>query len=572
MEGKTTHNNFVAKHTHSGPRGHLLVLSARTPMALTRLAEALASDLSAAAPDPADLEYTCLANPVQLPVRRYFVFESIEQLRRQLAEPGETSLPAKGPTRPAVPVFLFPGGGVQHINMARDLYQSESYFKQVVDEGLQYAGRINEGVDFLGRLYPADARNNAELTDPEIALPLLFIIEYALARFLLFLGITPAAMIGHSLGEYVAAAIAGVFTYQEGIRIVSARGRLMKKVEPGLMLSVAAPVEAVRPFLGEAVSVGAINSPGHCMLSGNAAQIRTLRATLEAQGVQAKLLHIAVASHSHLMEPILDEFREVLRSIPVRQPEHLFISNLYGAWSTDLSFDAEYWVKHLRQPVLFSDGIARIRQAFPGCTFVEVGPGHTLSNLVNIHRQDGEAGPTVNLLRHPLSEADDQRFLLGALGELWSYGCPLDAGRLSADRSGKPVLLPALAALGTGPAAGEETAGEQAADPEDTGAAPLKSKIQSVLQQYLRRPVDIHDPILGYGLDNQDIAAISRQLEAELQLNLSRVLLLQHPTIENLVRFCRERHRPEPVSREDSQNRLDKAKSKIEKMRSVVRK
>lgn len=547
---------------------HLAVLSAKSMAIMTEVYEQLSVYLSANAIDINDLEYTFLSSPIRFSVKRHLVFDDISQLRRKLANPEELSTHYGSRDGQTKAVFLFPGGGAQHINMARDLYFSERYFKEIIDEGLEYAKQLNPDIDFFSKLYPRDDKDYSYVAEPELALPLLFIVEYALARFLIHLGIVPSAMIGHSLGEYVAACIAGVFTYVEGIKIVSTRGKLMGKVESGLMLSVAHATEDLKQFFSEGISIGAINSPNHCMLSGDAGQIMAMKEKLEMANIQAKLIHIAVASHSHLMEPILDEFREVFQSIKIKSPDHSFVSNLYGDWSDNYSFDSDYWVRHLRHPVLFSAGILKILRSFPHCTFIEVGPGHVLSNLVNIHKHSENEFQTINILRHPLNETDDQKFFLEALGELWCLGFNVDALNYFGDTGRTLTTVTSLSEA----IANANLSRREASYSSDQGTSRLAAEIKDVLEEYLCRSVNINDNILGYGLDDMNIADLNVYFEEKFHFSISRTLLLQYSTVEQLSRLCREQLFKKSAVKDDLSERVAKARSNIEKMRSVKRK
>jgi phthiocerol/phenolphthiocerol synthesis type-I polyketide synthase E len=440
----------------------LLLFATATEKAGRHIVQHLAAYLNShPSIDIAALEYTLITGRTDFNYRHYLVYPD---KGAQLQTPAALAASIQSfctLTRKPAPVFLFPGGGAQHVNMARRLYDSEPYFKQVVDEGLHYAQKINDA-DYSKLLYSVDRSDQTELTDPETALPLLFIIEYALAKFLMYLGVVPAAMIGHSLGEYVAACMAGVFTYEDALKIVCGRGRLMKQVEPGLMLSVAAPIEDLASFADGTVSTGAINSPGHCMLSGRKQDIINLQERLQQNDIQAKIIHISVASHSFLMEPILEEFRKVLQSVTINQPTLPFISNLYGDWNHQHTIDVEYWVRHLRETVRFSQGIHTILASLQDCVFIEAGPGHTLSNLVRLHIQNTPAAQVVNLLRHPLTAVDDDCFFLNAVGELWSYGCHIDWMNYFYNGKGEPLLLPPFF---------QDQASELALDTADTSAA-----------------------------------------------------------------------------------------------------
>jgi acyl transferase domain-containing protein len=420
----------------------IVPFSAGSADSLSFLLKEFPSDVNANDPISAgDLEYTLLSSGNNGPWRAFVVASDTAGASGMLLDAVGAVRKYYSPRKRGRPVFLFPGGGAQHVNMARQIYLSETFFGQTVDEGIGYARELT-GVDYLALLYPSREEANAEITDPEVALPLLFVIEYSIARYLIHLGLAPGAMMGHSLGEYVAAATAGVFSYRDAVKIVCRRGALMKKVEAGLMLSVAAGADVVRGYLDIGISIGAINSPGHCMLSGRKEDVKRLKSRLECDGIQVKVIHISVASHSAMMDPILNEFREVFAGIEIHPPSIPFVSNLTGDWVEGYLPDADYWTSHLRNTVRFSDGLLKLAAAFPDSVLIESGPGNTLANLCRLHFSDPQKNPVINVLRHPLGAENDVSFFLQAIGELWANGYPIDRDAYFAGQSRKKIMLP----------------------------------------------------------------------------------------------------------------------------------
>ncbi len=413
---------------------HLLLVTGKTARSLQANASQLAAALDSwqGAVPLAQVAHTLMNGRSHFAHRRFVVAASAREAAQQLLEVAQTHLPQSPRQAPPL-VLLFPGGGVQHVNMGRRLYQCNATFRAVVDQGLAYL-QVLSGHDYHDLLYPPGQQtpdgppagwSYDSLTDPPVALPLLLIVEYALGKLVLELGLKPQALVGHSLGEYVAASLAGVFSLEEAVRIVYHRGRLMGQVKPGLMLSVAAGRGQVEPLLAEHawltqhVSLAAVNSPGQVVLSGRARALHQLQELLTGKGIESKVLHIAVASHSLLMEPILEEFRAVLSSVAYRPAQLPLVSNRQGGWLGDQVPGVDYWVGHLRETVQFSAGIQAVLQALPGSVFAEVGPGNSLSVLVGQHEP---AAGTVSLLPHALRQTDEQAYLLEGLGQLWRYG------------------------------------------------------------------------------------------------------------------------------------------------------
>jgi thioesterase domain-containing protein/malonyl CoA-acyl carrier protein transacylase/NAD(P)-dependent dehydrogenase (short-subunit alcohol dehydrogenase family) len=345
---------------------------------------------------------------------------------------------------------MFPGGAAQYPNMGRELYQTEPVYREAVDTCLAHLGPVAAG-DLRARLFPAPGEEDAAaraLERPSVGLPAIFITEYALARLWQSWGIEPAAMTGHSLGEYACACLAGVMTVQEALSLVVLRGELFERVEAGVMLSVRLPEHALRPLLSGELSLAAVNAPEACVASGLEGPIAALEAVLDSRGAEHSRLKITVPAHSSHLDPVLDEFGRRVASFRLQPPRRPWISNLSGTWITpEQATDPAYWVRHLRQPVRFSDGLQELLRS-PDRVFLEVGPGQTLSSLVRAHQGLAGLHPPLAVLastRHPQAADPDLRTILTALGRLWAAGAPVDWARLHAGRLRQRVPLPSYA-------------------------------------------------------------------------------------------------------------------------------
>jgi acyl transferase domain-containing protein/acyl carrier protein len=256
-----------------------------------------------------------------------------------------------------------------------------------------------------------------ELRQTWLAQPALFTLEYALACLLMSWGIAPAAMIGHSIGEYVAACLSGVFSLEDALAIVAVRGKLMQQTESGAMVATDLPEREVRQLLPAGVDVAAVNGPAQTVLSGREPDIARLEELLLARGASSVRLRTSHAFHSATMDPILDEFRAQLQVVKLRPPTVPYISNLTGTWQTARAAVADYWVEHLRQSVKFGDGCHElVRNGH--LTFVEVGPGPALSKLA---QQFLRATPNGTAFHVGLT----QNSLADGLGKLWTCGVPI---------------------------------------------------------------------------------------------------------------------------------------------------
>jgi acyl transferase domain-containing protein/acyl carrier protein/SAM-dependent methyltransferase len=314
-------------------------------------------------------------------------------------------------------VFMFSGQGSQYVNMAKQLYENIPSFKDDVDKGFKIAGKqLDVRKVWLGD-EDADLINHTAYTQP-----LLFIFEYALCRFIMKLGIKPDTMIGHSLGEYTAACIAGVFSFEDALKLVITRGRLMQSLPPGNMMVISITEEALLPLLPGSIAIAGINSNRSCVVSGKPGDVKQFKIDMEAAGYECRILRISHASHSPMMEPVLDEFREAFDGVKMEEPTIPLVSNRTGRFASSKEIKtAEYWTAHLRNAVRFYDGIKEL-SAFSNCIFIELGPGNTLSTLANQALAERNDCSVVNLMRHPKEEALDEHYLLRKLGSLWLKG------------------------------------------------------------------------------------------------------------------------------------------------------
>jgi amino acid adenylation domain-containing protein len=335
--------------------------------------------------------------------------------------------------------FLFSGQGAQHPGMGADLYRFEPTFRGEVDRACEILRPIL-GLDLRASLYPAagdEAAAARRLAQTEITQPALFAIEHALARQWMAWGVRPAAMIGHSIGEYVAACIAGVFSLEEALAVVAERGRLMAAMAPGAMLAVSLPEAEVLPWLTPELSVAAVNGPRRTVVAGPEPAIAGLEAALAGRGIDRRRLRTSHAFHSAAMEPALAPFAERLRRLRLAPPSVPFVSNVTGTWITAAeATDPAYWVRHLRGTVRFAGGLAELLRE-PGRLLLEVGPGNSLATLAR------EGGATAFAsLPHPSDRRSDLAFLLTSLGRLWLAGVEVDWPAFHAGERRLRVPLP----------------------------------------------------------------------------------------------------------------------------------
>lgn len=390
----------------------LLPLSARSQSALSLQAARLATHLREhPSQSLRDIAHTLQHGRQHFAFRAAWVCATREEAIEALEAGVGDSAPVPVSTRP---VFLFPGQGSQSIGMARCLYMTEPAFRDDVDRGL--AALAGMPVATLVR----DAllgRECARIDDTEVAQPALFILCHALARWCMACGIVPDAMIGHSLGEFVAATLAGVMSSEDAVRLVATRGRLMQAQPRGAMLAVGASVDELAGELDD-LAVAAVNGARSIVLSGSLEAIERLERALHLRDVPVSRLRTSHAFHGPSMQGAVDHWREALRQVRMSAPRMRYVSNVTGDWiDAGQAMDPDYWVAHLLGTVRFADGISTVTAGDPA-VFIEVGPGRALAQLVR--RITGTAIPVVGLMDMPVIQ--DDGWLGAARGRLWCAG------------------------------------------------------------------------------------------------------------------------------------------------------
>ena len=426
----------------------ILCLSGRTKSALDANGQALAAHLRAHPDLPlADVAYTLKQGRRGFEKRRVLVAETATEAA-DLLEAGDPQRVFTHDRLGASPevVFMFPGGGAQYPDMARDLYETEPVFAEWMDRGLDHLQkRLDHDIRALWLPEP-DKRAEAAraLTRPSAQLPLIMIVEYALAQLWIGWGVRPAAMVGHSMGENTAACLAGVMSFEDCIDLVLLRGRLFDTVPAGGMLSISLPLDEVRGIVGRDLDIASVNAPGLTAVSGPQAALDRLSATLAGRDIDHQRIPIDIAAHSRMLDPILDEYRDFLASIPLDAPRLPVLSNRTGEVLTqEQARDPDYWVEQLRNTVRFADCIATL-SARPGRVYLEVGPGNTLSALARMH-PDVAQGQVLASLRHADQDAADDAFFFGVIGRLWACGVEADWAQVWGEGKRQRLSLPTYA-------------------------------------------------------------------------------------------------------------------------------
>ena len=421
-------------------REQLLVLSARSPEALETATSRLRAHLEREPEVPlADVAFTLQSGRRRFAQRRALVASGTAEAAALLADPGAGTVQTGSSAVDAGSVaFLFPGQGAQSVGMALNLYESDLAFRADVD-GCAEVLRPLLGFDLREVLYPppgAEALAAERLAPTAVTQPALFVIEYSLAQAWLRLGVEPDGMIGHSVGEYVAACLGGTFERDEALRLVAERGRLIQELPGGTMLAVRAGADAVRRLLPADLEIAGENAPNQTVVSGETDAIARFEAILEEHALAARRLATSHAFHSAMMDPILEPFGRAVAATRRSAPTRRWISSVTGDWITDeQASSTDYWVEQLRRPVLFATGVARLLDD-PARIALEVGPERHLSGMTKQALPDRAPGVVT------LGSGPGPASLLVPAGQLWIAGAALDWEAVHGGAARRRIPLP----------------------------------------------------------------------------------------------------------------------------------
>lgn len=416
----------------SGPE--IIVLSARTPSALQSQAERLREALQRPA-NFAAVAWTLQSGRRELAWRLAIVASTAAEAVSRLSQ---ASLPEQPAGTAPDCCFMFPGQGTQQPGMGRALYQTQPHFRADVERCLGQLDDVTARSVRAGAFGP-DEVSPETLGQTGLAQPALFILQYALARLLMSVGITPRAMIGHSLGEFVAATLAGVFEIGDALRLVALRARLMQALPPGAMAGLLCREADIGARLPSDLSIAACNEPGRTIVAGPAASLEAFCADMAGHGIESVPLQVSHAFHSAMMDPVVAPLADALKHIKLRPPSIPFASTVSGAWITaDQATDPAYWAQHLRRTVRFSAALTTLAEDHQS-VLLEVGPGKTLTSIAIRHGVK-DAWPTLSLTGNGADAV--QSCLMSMIARLWERGLTIDWSGLRPDPKPQKVRLP----------------------------------------------------------------------------------------------------------------------------------
>ncbi|GAA2268784.1 MULTISPECIES: type I polyketide synthase [Kitasatospora] len=433
----------------SAPAGEgwqLLPFSAKSAAGLDDLSARLGRHLGgvgdAELPDAA---WTLQTGRTAHPHRRYVVArtaaEAVEELETAKA-PGRAARKTRREAPPVV--FTFPGNGGQHLGMTRELYRTDARFRVDIDACSEHV-LAEQGLDPRRLVDPApddEERVRKELALGIIAQTGVFVVEYALARAFARWGVRPSAVVGHSLGAYAAACVAGVFSFPDAIKLVGKRTELLAGLKPGAMAAVRLPEADLLPLLPEGVGIGAISGPDQVSVSGPKDLVEQFVEEAAAAGHEVRLLKIPGAGHSSLVDPVLDEFEAFVAGIELNEPSVPVISDTTGTWVEPARIATPgYWRDHMRRTVRYHEVLDTLA-AIPHSVLVECGPGTSLSSLARRHPQLREEHEILQALPHPTDPTSDVKILLAALGGLWAAGADVAWPELHAPQTPRKTAVP----------------------------------------------------------------------------------------------------------------------------------
>jgi amino acid adenylation domain-containing protein len=528
----------------------------------------------------ADVAFTLQTTRAVFQHRRFAVASTTGELAEKLRAGTGSSQEVKSIKEiPGEVVFMFPGQGSQYLNMGRELYENEAVYRQAVDECAEELGKYLE-TDIRAVIYPKEGNGKAEekLKNTRFTQPALFVTEYALAKLWMSWGIEPSLLCGHSIGEFVAAHLAGVFSLADALKLVAVRGRLVSELPRGSMLSVRMDADQISTLMPEPLSIAAINSQKLCVVAGHDEDIAAFASVLDGKGIPNRVLQTSHAFHSVMMEPVVAEFRKVVDGVVLNAPQKRIVSTVSGTLLTDAqATDPAYWAKHLRLTVRFSEAL-EFSIVLNQPLLIEVGPGNATTTFAR--QQAGSRPATIITSLDKKGAQSEYESLLKALGQLWISGLEPDWKAFYLNQNRVKVNLPTYAfdkkrywvdpIVSPLPVVNSPDGSAFAVMPMDgpvtnTTISPpvvmrknvLINKVEEMLEEASGVEMEGVLPDMSFlemGLDSLLLTQVSITLKKEFGLPITfRQLNEEYATIESLVDYLdqtlpAEHYAPKPVS------------------------
>ncbi|MCM3132897.1 acyltransferase domain-containing protein [Paenibacillus polysaccharolyticus] len=591
----------------------LLPFSARTSNALAELETGLIQQMNQT--DPLDdVAYTLAVGREEFPERKALIVQNsvMEGQRKYSVMPSSFHQnfmnQSKGKDHPPKITFMFTGLGDLYSNVGAELYREEPVFRSVVDECAKKLKPVLH-IDLRDHLYPVQTKepvdqvkqeyglidfrrmvgrspqneNNELLTDTLIAQPSCFVFEYALAKLLMSWGIAPDQLIGHSLGEYVAACIGNVLSIDDALMLVAKRAQLISTTPKGEMLAVPIPEERVQPYLSDHVSLSAVNTDNLCLLSGKQADIQAVKDEMyNREEIVGKLLPTTHAFHSVCLLPIQQELENFVQGLSLHKPVVPFVSNVTGKWISEEICSPRYWGQHLTQPVRFADGIKLLLAEREPQILIEIGPGNTLTSFCNtiINTSNNSNISCTQTIPAYYDTKSSLQSVLELVGTLWSMGVVIDWPAMHSNSGRRRTAAPTYPfakkrfwmeriqskdilelksssfKLSEPMSASEIQAKEEKISlinsssgtprpdigiPFEPPTSSLEQKLSTIWAELFGyEAIGIHDDFFILGGHSLLALQLSNKIYQLLQIELHLVTLLEHPTIAQLSAVIRD--------------------------------
>ncbi|WP_348799928.1 amino acid adenylation domain-containing protein [Flavobacterium adhaerens] len=542
---------YLPKSTQSssGRPLELLMWSAKNQNSLQGYENALGNFIDKSKNTPlADIAYSLHKTRDEFNHRSFLIASSTNNASEKLLS--ATTKSAKTSILKSLPNelgFLFPGQGAQYLQMGKTLYENEKVYRESVDKCAELL-MDDLKLDIRDVIYPKENSFEAEedLKNTRLTQPSLFVTEYALAQLWLSWGVKPTFLCGHSIGEFTAAHLSGIFSLKDALHIVAVRGKLISELPSGSMLIVRVPIAQLNELLPANLSVAAINSNQFCVVSGTKDDIQSFNQELDSKDIPNKLLNTSHAFHSYMMDPIADTFKDEIEKVKLNIPRLPIISTVTGTWLTDTdATNPTYWVNHLKNTVLFADAMDT---AFELDDFIllEVGPGTTLTTLAR-QQAAGKIIPAYPSLTFPKDEEENEyNTILNTLGDLWLKGINLDWDCFYKHQQRQKIELPSyvfdrkhcwidpIASINTVVAPKNNVIQETPQVNLNTETEPIQtnstkkdavlSKISEIILKASGISVDsdaISNTFLELGLDSLSLTQLSGRLKNEFELPIT---------------------------------------------------